>query len=126
MTDAGHRRHLEAELRWLRWRLLAGQAPTPTDGGDLADRTIAQEQRVLTHAARESIVLKARAIVGALRRMDAGTFGICEACAEPIGKKRLDAMPWAAKCYACQCETEREDERRRSRRVIDDQTDEEC
>lgn len=38
----------------------------------------------------------------ALRRIDAGTFGICQGCEEPIAAKRLDAIPWARFCIPCQ------------------------
>jgi RNA polymerase-binding transcription factor len=38
----------------------------------------------------------------ALRRIDAGTFGICVGCEENINPKRLAAVPWASSCIACQ------------------------
>jgi len=38
----------------------------------------------------------------ALRRIDAGTFGICAGCEENINPKRLDAVPWASFCVVCQ------------------------
>src|ERR1700716_1236626 len=34
----------------------------------------------------------------ALRRLDEGTYGICEACLGPIGEERLEAMPAARFC----------------------------
>jgi DnaK suppressor protein len=37
----------------------------------------------------------------ALGKMDAGTYGICERCANPIPKARLKALPYAALCVAC-------------------------
>ena len=37
----------------------------------------------------------------AARRLDRGTFGICEGCGEPISEKRLDAVPWAKFCIPC-------------------------
>jgi RNA polymerase-binding protein DksA len=37
-------------------------------------------------------------IDGALARIEAGTFGTCEACGEPIGEDRLEALPWATLC----------------------------
>ena len=27
--------------------------------------------------------------------MDAGTYGICERCGNPIAPERLEALPWA-------------------------------
>jgi len=38
----------------------------------------------------------------ALRRIDVGTFGICEDCEEEISPKRLFAVPWASMCVVCQ------------------------
>jgi DnaK suppressor protein len=37
-------------------------------------------------------------IEAALRRIDDGTFGTCEACGGPIGEERLDAVPYATLC----------------------------
>jgi len=45
----------------------------------------------------------------ALRKLDEGGFGDCERCAEPIGEKRLDALPFARYCIECQRRLERED-----------------
>ena len=38
----------------------------------------------------------------ALRRIRDGVFGIYVNCEEDIGSKRLTALPWAARCIACQ------------------------
>ena len=43
-----------------------------------------------------------REVQAALRRMHAGTFGICTNCSEPINLKRLAAVPWTAYCIVCQ------------------------
>jgi len=40
-------------------------------------------------------------IRGALARIDAGTYGTCRSCGEPIGGPRLEALPYAALCIAC-------------------------
>jgi RNA polymerase-binding protein DksA len=37
-------------------------------------------------------------IDGALERIDAGTFGTCQACGNPIDEERLEALPWATLC----------------------------
>jgi RNA polymerase-binding transcription factor DksA len=37
-------------------------------------------------------------INAALRRIDEGTYGICEACGNPIGAERLAAIPWTRLC----------------------------
>jgi DnaK suppressor protein len=38
----------------------------------------------------------------ALERIEEGEFGVCDECGEPIQKKRLEAVPWARYCLACQ------------------------
>ena len=38
----------------------------------------------------------------ALKRIDNGTYGVCEACGKPIGDDRLEALPAARFCLADQ------------------------
>jgi len=33
-----------------------------------------------------------------LAKIDEGTHGICDACGQPIGDERLEALPWAVLC----------------------------
>jgi DnaK suppressor protein len=47
------------------------------------------------------------AIQAALARVDAGTYGTCEACGEAIAPARLDARPAARRCIRCQERAER-------------------
>lgn len=42
------------------------------------------------------------AIDAALARLDAGTYGACTSCHQPIVPGRLEALPWAALCIDCQ------------------------
>ena len=41
------------------------------------------------------------AIEAALQRLEAGTYGICERCGQPIGDERLAARPAAVTCIRC-------------------------
>jgi DnaK suppressor protein len=43
-----------------------------------------------------------RLVEEALDRLDAGDYGVCLACDEPIAEKRLRALPWARYCVSCQ------------------------
>lgn len=45
----------------------------------------------------------------ALKKIDDGTFGVCETCDEPIGKKRLEARPETSLCIKCKEDQEREE-----------------
>jgi len=38
----------------------------------------------------------------ALERIDGRRFGVCAACSGEIEKRRLEAVPWARHCIACQ------------------------
>jgi len=38
----------------------------------------------------------------ALSRFDDLTYGDCRACGNPIGERRLRAIPWARHCITCQ------------------------
>jgi DnaK suppressor protein len=38
----------------------------------------------------------------ALLRIEKSSFGVCLHCEEPIGTKRLEAVPWTQYCLECQ------------------------
>jgi len=40
-------------------------------------------------------------IDAALRRLDAGTYGVCVSCGEPIGEQRLTVRPASLECLEC-------------------------
>lgn len=66
---------------------------------------------------RESTLLKK--IELALRKIDDGSFGICEACGEAIGVKRLEARPVAQLCIDCKTEQENMERRYSSREEVE-------
>ena len=41
-------------------------------------------------------------VESAMQAIDDGTYGTCEECGEEIEEKRLQAVPWATFCLACQ------------------------
>lgn len=45
---------------------------------------------------------KLQLIDAALERLDQGEFGLCTECEEPIPRRRLNIVPWAAYCVPCQ------------------------
>ena len=47
-------------------------------------------------------------IDNALDRIERGTYGICLRCNQPIAEARLEAIPHAAFCIACQAAIEKE------------------
>lgn len=71
-------------------------------GGDLLDaasREVAvHQEEILQRFLRR----KGMALEEARRRLQAGSYGICQGCGEPIPEKRLKAVPYAAFCLPCQ------------------------
>jgi DnaK suppressor protein len=47
----------------------------------------------------------------ALKRIEAGTFGACERCDEPISEARIRAFPFTTLCIDCKAELESEEQR---------------
>ena len=75
---------------------------------DELDRTQDASDRdyAMSHLERNSDRL--REVQSALRRVAAGTFGVCDGCEENISPKRLAAIPWAPFCIVCQEAADRE------------------
>ncbi|HEX5049898.1 MAG TPA: TraR/DksA family transcriptional regulator [Gammaproteobacteria bacterium] len=49
----------------------------------------------------------------ALQRLAAGTYGVCVDCRDAVELRRLEKVPHAARCRACQTAAERSGGRRR-------------
>jgi RNA polymerase-binding transcription factor len=77
-------------------------APGPmTYGSQAAAATqVFEQQRDL--ALRDRAIQQLEQVDAALARLDAGTFGTCIRCGNPIAPGRLEALPWAALCIDCQ------------------------
>jgi DnaK suppressor protein len=45
----------------------------------------------------------------ALERIEDGTYGLCEACGEPISEKRLLARPVTTLCIECKARQEKQE-----------------
>jgi RNA polymerase-binding protein DksA len=77
-----------------------------TYGSQAAAAThVFEQQRDL--ALRDRTEQHLASIDSALARLDAGTFGRCTSCHNPIGAERLAALPSAALCIDCQRSTRR-------------------
>jgi DnaK suppressor protein len=69
------------------------------DMADQADSCYTKESLFQqSSSARDLLIL----VQAALRRDNEGDFGLCVECGEPVQKKRLEAVPWAQHCVACQ------------------------
>jgi len=60
----------------------------------------AERELAIRNLDRESNLL--RNVRAALARIEDGSFGTCLHCEEDISPKRLNAVPWAPYCIACQ------------------------
>ena len=47
----------------------------------------------------------------ALKRLDDGSFGVCQQCNQPISMSRLKAVPYASLCISCQRAKEQKSKR---------------
>lgn len=51
-------------------------------------------------------------IDNALAQLDSGTYGVCIDCSKPIPPRRLEALPFATLCVACQSVADKRSHRR--------------
>jgi len=77
----------------------------------LADMSADTYERELSMniASTESQVLYQ--IDDALKRIDDGSYGVCQQCSKPITMTRLKAVPYASLCIQCQRAKEQKDKR---------------
>ena len=77
----------------------ANQDMADEDGFGEGDTLNVERDRLLVVAseAKERVA----EIDAALGRVDAGTYGICEACGKPIPEARLEVVPEATLCVNC-------------------------
>jgi DnaK suppressor protein len=66
-----------------------------------ADSAHATAERARTLSVMKALRANLRWVNRALRKMELGTYGICERCGEPIAIERLEALPWAILCIDC-------------------------
>ncbi|WP_406728025.1 TraR/DksA C4-type zinc finger protein [Streptomyces sp. GD-15H] len=90
-------------------RSLAGLMRDSGDGAgddqaDTGTKNITREHELALAAnAREMLTQYEHA----MQRLDAGTYGLCENCGNPIGKARMQAFPRATLCVECKQKQER-------------------
>ena len=80
---------------------------TGQDVDEIADLGSDQFEQELTLGLMESEQEEVDHIDDALQRIEDGTFGNCEECEKAIPKPRLDALPFARCCIACQSAKEK-------------------
>jgi RNA polymerase-binding transcription factor DksA len=73
--------------------------------GDIGTETFDREKDL---SILEQVEAELADVAHALERLDQGTYGICEACGQPIADERLEALPAARFCLKDQALAERE------------------
>lgn len=71
---------------------------TPIHMADLGTDSFEQEFTLELMDSERKLIAE---IDDALKRVENGTYGICEVGGEPIPKQRLNAIPWARCCINC-------------------------
>jgi DnaK suppressor protein len=99
-------RELERELRHERARLERSFAlDTSSDDGTASWGRVLQsppnEEGGLAVELETRTLARHETLTAALRRLEAGTYGICHGCREPIPYGRLVAIPEATHCLTC-------------------------
>jgi RNA polymerase-binding protein DksA len=69
------------------------------DQADAGAKTAEREHEMSVAANARAGLVQAE---HALEQLEAGTYGVCENCGNPIGKLRLQARPRATLCMSCQ------------------------
>jgi len=99
-----YRRLLLAKLDELSTTRTDAAAPVIGAGvirGGLIDQAAARTEAELHVRVHQSDAHLSRAIEEALARIRRETFGVCEACQQPISNARLEAVPWTRLCRDC-------------------------
>ncbi len=77
----------------------ANQDMADEDGFGEGDTLNVERDRLLLVAAEAQA--KVAEIDAAVARVEAGTYGLCEACGKPIPAARLEVVPEATLCVSC-------------------------
>jgi RNA polymerase-binding protein DksA len=69
---------------------------------DFEEQVVERENDEVLAALDRSIRAEMAQIEKTLARLDEGEYGVCEVCGDPIAPKRLEALPYATRCVACE------------------------
>lgn len=103
-TQADMRASLEAERASLRAQL--AELGFGEHGGldydqNFADSSQVTAERGEAEAVAQSLKETLDEVENALAKFEAGTYGVCENCGQPISPARLEAKPAARRCIDC-------------------------
>ncbi|PHY03416.1 MAG: molecular chaperone DnaK [Planctomycetaceae bacterium] len=75
--------------------------------GDVIDAALDSTQDEISSQLAEVESRELASIENALQQMQIGRYGVCEICNSKIPMARLNALPYATMCIACQRDVER-------------------
>jgi DnaK suppressor protein len=78
--------------------MATAREPGNESAHDIGDESLSDELKAEQFTEIEAARAMLSQVRDALKRIDDGTFGVCEVDGEPIEEKRLDAMPWTPYC----------------------------
>jgi RNA polymerase-binding transcription factor DksA len=81
---------------------LRGLSAESADAVEDSESSMVRESRGLGAAMASISSRTVQLIESSLRRLQAGTYGRCSDCGEPIATARLRALPFADACRECQ------------------------
>ena len=89
---------LQAEADQLAAEMEPGDTQFDEESGEGGTLNVERERDLALSAQARAAVEE---IDRALAKIEAGTYGTCEQCGQPIPKARLKALPYATLCVAC-------------------------
>jgi len=98
----GNRAILKAKEAELIRALRCRDGITIEKTADTLDEVILAGERELAIRNLDRDAQLLRSVRFSLARIDDGSYGICLHCEEAISPRRLNALPWASYCLACQ------------------------
>jgi DnaK suppressor protein len=70
-------------------------------GKRVGEGTTEAVERLATTATARSIAASIADVDRALVKVEAGTYGVCDSCGDPIPEARLEALPATSLCVSC-------------------------
>jgi len=100
----GLRADIEKTAAEMADRLLNSAKDAGDDEADIGAKAFEREHELAVASNAQDLLDQGER---ALDRINAGTYGVCESCGEPVGKARLMAYPRAIMCVGCKQRQER-------------------
>jgi RNA polymerase-binding protein DksA len=68
---------------------------------DFAEQVVQMENDAVLAGIGEATKQELAQINRALAQLDQGTYGQCSSCGQPIGERRMNALPYSDLCISC-------------------------